>query len=124
MHTMTRRERLMATLRGEAVDRPAVSFYEIGGWKLDPDNVDDPFNIYSGPGWRELIRLAEEETDLIRMMHPTRTPSPENCRDEFFTTEVYFDPCEGSGEPSSSTFARVSVLPASPARRSPSPGGR
>ena len=91
---MTRRERLMATLRGESVDRPAVSFYEIGGWKLDPDDVDDPFNVYSGPGWRELIQLAEEETDLIRMMHPTRTPTPDNCRDEFFTTETYFS---GSG---------------------------
>ena len=28
---MTRRERLMATLRGETVDRPPVSFYEING---------------------------------------------------------------------------------------------
>ncbi len=43
---MTRRERLMATLRGEPVDRPAVSFYEIGGWKLDPDDPD-PFSIYN-----------------------------------------------------------------------------
>ena len=31
----------MATLRGEPVDRPAVSFYEIGGWRLDPDNPED-----------------------------------------------------------------------------------
>jgi hypothetical protein len=29
---MTKRERLMATLRGEAVDRTEVSFYEIGGF--------------------------------------------------------------------------------------------
>jgi uroporphyrinogen-III decarboxylase len=86
---MTRRERLMATLRGEPVDRPAVSFYEIGGWKLNPDDPD-PFNVYSGPGWRELIQLAEEETDLIRMMHPTRTPATDNCYDEFFTIETYF----------------------------------
>jgi len=28
---MTRRERLMATLQGKVVDRPAVSFYEVGG---------------------------------------------------------------------------------------------
>lgn len=89
MNSMTRRERLVATLRGEAVDRPAVSFYEIGGWKLDPDDLD-PFNIYSGPGWRELIRLAEEETDLIRMIHPARTPAPDNRRDEFFTTDVFY----------------------------------
>jgi hypothetical protein len=105
MDTMTRRERLMATLRGESVDRPAVSFYEIGGWKLDADDPD-PFNIYSGPGWRELIQLAEEETDLIRMMHPTRRPALDNCRDEFFTTETS-DPCEGVQTTFAQTFARV-----------------
>ena len=41
---MTRRERLMATLRGEPVDRPAVSFYEIGGFQSDPADPD-PYNI-------------------------------------------------------------------------------
>jgi hypothetical protein len=95
MGAMTRRERLMATLRGESVDRPAVNFYEIGGWKLNPDDPD-PFNVYSGPGWRELIHLAEEETDLIRMMYPTRAPTPENCRADFFTTETYLDGANGS----------------------------
>ena len=35
---MTRRERLMATMRGEPVDRLAVSFYEING--LDEDDND------------------------------------------------------------------------------------
>ncbi|MBN1874281.1 MAG: hypothetical protein JXA33_08615 [Anaerolineae bacterium] len=84
---ITRRERLMATLRGDPVDRPAVSFYEIGGWRLDPDD-DDPFNVYNGPGWRELIQLAEEETDLIRMLAPTSVPAQENCRDAFFHTEI------------------------------------
>lgn len=82
MPMMTRRQRLLATLRGEPVDRPAVSFYEIGGWRLDPDDPD-PFNVYSGPGWRELIRLAEEETDLIRMLGPIRQPGPANCMDQF-----------------------------------------
>lgn len=86
---LTRHERLMATLRGEPVDRPAVSFYEIGGWELDPDDPD-PFNVYSGPGWRDLIQLAEEATDLIRMMPPERTPTVANCRDEFFTSETTF----------------------------------
>lgn len=85
--TMTRRERLMATLRGEPVDRPAVSFYEIGGWTFDIHNPD-PFNIYNSPDWWPLIRLAEEETDLIRMLHPERTPAPGNPRDEFFCTET------------------------------------
>jgi hypothetical protein len=87
---MTRRERLMATLRGEPVDRPALSFYEIGGWKPDPDDPD-PFNIYNSPDWRPLLRLAEEETDLIRMMGPQRTPAADNCRDAFFASETYVE---------------------------------
>ena len=33
--TMTRRDRLMATLKGETVDRPPVSFYEITGFDED-----------------------------------------------------------------------------------------
>ncbi len=85
---MTRRERLMATLRGEAVDRPAVSFYEIGGWKFDVTDPD-PFNIYNSPDWGPLIRLAEEESDLIRMMGPQRVKAAGNCRDEFFHEQVY-----------------------------------
>jgi uroporphyrinogen-III decarboxylase len=84
---MTRRQRLMATLRGEPVDRPPVSFYEIGGWHLDPDDPD-PFNVYSGPGWRELIRLAEQETDLIRMLGPARRPAADNCLDAYQQVET------------------------------------
>lgn len=84
---MNRRERLMATLRGEAVDRPPVSFYEIGGWKLDPDDPD-PFNIYNAPDWRPLIRLAEQETDLIRMLGPDKKPAAGNCQDDFVKTET------------------------------------
>jgi hypothetical protein len=71
---MTRRERLMATLRGGPVDRPAVSFYEVGGWTPDPDDPDR-FNVYNSPDWRPLMRLSEKETDLIRMMGPERTPA-------------------------------------------------
>jgi hypothetical protein len=88
--TMTRRERLMATLRGEPVDRPAVSFYEIGGWTFDIHDPD-PFNIYNSPDWWPLIRLAEEETDLIRLVHPERSPAPGNPREEFFTSETYLE---------------------------------
>ncbi len=40
MRQMTRRERLMATLKGEAVDRPAVNFYEIGGFLINPNDLD------------------------------------------------------------------------------------
>jgi uroporphyrinogen-III decarboxylase len=79
---MTRRERLIATLRGKPVDRPAVNFYEIGGWTPDPDDPD-PFNVFQGPGWREMLQFAEEETDIIRMVAPELTPTPDNPRDEF-----------------------------------------
>ena len=80
---MTRRERLMATLRGERVDRPAVSFYEIGGFEIDPGDPD-PFNIYNDPSWRPLLALAEEQTDLIRL----RTPRLQRSPGPFFTTET------------------------------------
>ena len=63
---MTRRERLMATLRGAAVDRPPVSFYEINGWTEKPGDPD-PFNIYAHPTWRPLIDLARNHTDGIVM---------------------------------------------------------
>jgi len=63
---MTRRERLTATLHGKAVDRPAVSFYEIGGWKMEL--TDDEFTVWNDPSWRPLISLAHEKTDLIRMV--------------------------------------------------------
>jgi len=61
---MTRRERLMATLRGDPVDRPAVSFYEINGLTQKSDDPD-PFNIYSHPSWRPLLDLARNHTDRI-----------------------------------------------------------
>ena len=63
---MTPRERLMATLQGKTVDRPAVSFYELNG--LDENRNDpDPFNIFSHPSWAPLIDLAREKTDRIVM---------------------------------------------------------
>src|SRR5512139_2195216 len=71
---MTRRERLLATLRGQPVDRPPVSFYEIGGFRIDPSDPD-PYNIYNSPDWRPLIELAEERTDIIRLMSPVRDRS-------------------------------------------------
>ncbi len=78
----------MATLRGESVDRPAVSFYEIGGWKLDSDDPD-PYNVCNDPSWRPLIALAERETDLIRMVKPLRRTR--SCRGSgaFFSAEVH-----------------------------------
>jgi hypothetical protein len=98
---MTSRERLMATLRGEPVDRPAVNFYEIGGFQIDPTDVDE-FNVYNDPSWQPLLQLAEEQTDLIRMRSPVRPRShevemspektdAENYHDELFKTEKYME---------------------------------
>lgn len=71
---MTRRERLIATLRGEPVDRPAVNFHEIGGFIVNPDDPDE-YNIYNSPSWRPLLQLAEDHTDIIRMVSPVRAQS-------------------------------------------------
>jgi uroporphyrinogen-III decarboxylase len=95
---MNRRERLMATLRGKPVDRPAVCFYEIGGFMVNPADPD-PYNIYNAPDWQPLLRLAEEHTDLIRMMSPVRARSidPTGSANaaawhEFFQDETTTDP--------------------------------
>jgi len=90
----------MATLEGRPVDRPAVSFYEIGGLKMDPSDPD-PFNIYRDPSWKPLLSLAEERTDRIRMRSPVRAQShqvwdsqqtvSQGPRSEFFRTEQYLD---------------------------------
>lgn len=71
---MTRRERLMATLQGKPVDRPAVSLYELGGFRIDPIDPD-PYNVYNSPDWRPLLELTENHTDLIRMMSSVRACS-------------------------------------------------
>jgi len=98
---VTRRERLMATLRGQPVDRPAVNFYEIGGFAVNPSDPD-PFNVYNDPSWQPLLQLAEEQTDLIRMRSPVKARSHEVCpradtsgldhgRKEFFKIEKYIE---------------------------------
>ena len=66
LETMNKRERLMATMRGETVDRPPVCFYELNGLDQNPDDPD-PFNIFSGPSWKPLIELARDRTDRIVM---------------------------------------------------------
>lgn len=94
---MTARQRLIATLRGDPVDRPAVNLYEIGGLVMAPDDPDT-FNVYNDPSWRPLLDLAEQRTDLIRMRSPVRKDSHrawgENqnhkaIRDDFFKTETF-----------------------------------
>lgn len=98
---MSRRERLMATLRGEPVDRPAVNFYEIGGFAVNPSDPDK-FNVYNDPFWQPLLRLAEEQTDLIRMRSPVKLrchevdissdkPVADSPRSEFFKSEEYVE---------------------------------
>jgi hypothetical protein len=77
----------MATLRGEPVDRPAVNLYEIGGFIVNPYDPD-PFNVYNDPSWRPLLELAEEKTDLIRMVGPTYVPIQDNPRDQFIKKET------------------------------------
>lgn len=75
---MKRRERLMATLRGDPVDRPPVSFYEINGLDENPCN-DDPFHIYTHPSWLPLIEMTREKTDRIVMRgvsYASVTPDP------------------------------------------------
>jgi hypothetical protein len=71
---MTPRERLIATLKGDKVDRPAVSFYEIGGFNIDPDDPD-PYNVYNDPSWKPLLELANNHTDIIRLASPVRAES-------------------------------------------------
>ena len=83
---MKHRERLMATLAGKYVDRPAVSFYEIGGFKIDHDNPD-PFNIYNSPSWHPLLELSEERTDIIRFCEPVCISTEKNIWHNFFTIQ-------------------------------------
>lgn len=63
---LTRRERLLRSLRGEPVDRPPVCFYEINGYDERPDDRD-AYNIYTHSSWRPLIDLAREHSDRIVM---------------------------------------------------------
>lgn len=61
---MTRRERLLATIKGEPVDRPPVCFYEINGIDQKMDDPD-PFNIHNDPSWKPVLDLAREKSDVI-----------------------------------------------------------
>jgi uroporphyrinogen-III decarboxylase len=89
-NNMNRRERLMATLNGKPVDRPAVSLYEIGGKVMNPAD-EDRFNIYNSSSWKPLLELTEEKTDLIRLRYPaiSQRDSDKKCRGEFFKEEKY-----------------------------------
>ncbi len=91
---MNRRERLMATLRGEPVDRPAVSFYDLNGLFPDPDDPD-PFNVTNDPSWAPLYALTHERTDrIVSCHHAIRNAGPGPWT-ELTTTETWTDE-EGS----------------------------
>jgi hypothetical protein len=77
----------MATLRGERVDRPAVSFYELNGLDQDPGNPD-PFNIYSHPSWHPLLELTRQRTDRIVMRRVPFTPDFPDPVSSLSTTET------------------------------------
>lgn len=86
---MTRRNRLLSTLRGQRVDRPPVCFYEIGGFiDIDPHNYD-PYNVYNDPSWGPLLDLANSETDLIRMVPPVLFDPIGSPRSKFFHLDEY-----------------------------------
>lgn len=87
---MQRRDRLMATLRGETVDRPPISFYELTG--LDEDiNDPDPFNIYNHPSWAPLLELAREKTDRIVLRTVPWAGVTTNPGEELGTTETSYE---------------------------------
>jgi hypothetical protein len=106
-HSLTRRERLLATLRGQTVDRPAVNLYEVGGFPVNPHD-SDPYNIYHAPDWQPLLQLADERTDIIRMLSPVRARSIDpsgsaagGARQDFFREETW--------EQGNSRFTRTTV---------------
>ena len=74
---MTRRERMLRTLRGEPVDRPAVNFYEINGLTQNPADPS-PFNVFNGPSWGPILELARDRTDRLPMIGmPARNLRPD-----------------------------------------------
>ena len=64
---MNRSERLLNSLLGKPVDRPAVNFYETGGFVVDPLDKDI-FNVYNSDDWQAVLKLANTETDLTRFI--------------------------------------------------------
>src|SRR5208283_1545706 len=87
---MNRRERMLATLRGQPVDRPPFNFYEITGYDEKPADPD-PFNIYSHPSWLPLIQLARDKTDRIVGRMPPFKNTPPDLLEEMTTWETCLD---------------------------------
>lgn len=74
---MTRKERLMASIQGEAVDRPPVNFYELNGLTQNPEDPD-PYNVFSHPSWKSLLKLVREKSDRIVMCGPVVVDAAED----------------------------------------------
>ena len=87
---MNRRQRLMASIRGETVDRPPVSFYEINGLDEKPED-GDPFNIFNHPSWQPLIELAAEKSDRIVMRPVPFSEAGLDPLEELSTSESWYD---------------------------------
>lgn len=85
---MNRKERLLATLNGKPVDRPAVNFYEVGGFAVDTKD-SSPYNIYNSPSWKPLLDLAWEETDILRFSAPALIPKATTERASCIQTETW-----------------------------------
>ncbi len=77
----------MRTLQGKPVDRPAVSFYEIGG--LEMKENDDEITVWNDPSWRPLVDLAHEKTDIIRLITPFWKESGDNGMEELTKVETW-----------------------------------
>lgn len=87
---MTRKERLLATYRGEKVDRPPVCFYELDGYTQDYNNKD-AFNVYSDPSWKDLIELTRSKTDRIVLKHVSFKNRPTTALEKVTRYESYYD---------------------------------
>ena len=98
---MNRRERLLATLNGQPVDRPAVCFYEINGFEQNPSDAD-PFNIYTDPSWQPLLELARNRSDAIPCRSVGFLHAPADPLADVTTREEWTD---GSG----SCFQRCTI---------------
>lgn len=87
--SLSRRERLMRTLRGEPVDRTPVCFYELNAITQFPD-PSDPFNIYTGQNWEALLHLTRERSTRITMRCPRILDSCDPLA-ELRTAETWID---------------------------------
>jgi hypothetical protein len=95
----------MATLHGERVDRPAVSFYEVGGFPIDRDDPDE-YNIYNSQSWQPLLELAERHSDIMRMASPVRARSHLSWADTENTERTRDVVEDGTWEDHRSRFTR------------------